>query len=399
MSEEGPTVGVVQQLSSARALALRMRSLLLRDIPASPVPHAGAGSAGAPDGRGPTGVADVVSWFGAMQAQDLASVLWSLGARLPGTTVGDVEAALERREALRTWPMRGTIHLVPPRDARWMLDLMGVRALAGAGARRAHLGLDDDVAGRAVDVLGEALAGGKRLTRSECVAVLEQAGISGSGQRGYHLLWYASQRGVTCIAPNIGKEQTFVLLDEWVQGDHRRPDRDEALATIAVRYFRSHGPAPRQDFTGWTGLPAADARRGLSAAGERLTTVEVDGREMVLDPAVLDTDLDPAAADPRDDVLALPGFDEYLLGFKDRSLMLAPEHKQAIIPGGNGVFQATIVRAGRVVGTWKRSVSRSRTVVSVLPLVALRAGDRRRVERAMEPYAHFTGRPVEVRWP
>jgi hypothetical protein len=349
------------------------------------------------------GVADVVAWFGAMQAQDLTSVLWSLGTRLPGTTVGDVEAALERREALRTWPMRGTIHLVPPRDARWMLDLMGVRALAGAGARRASLGLDDDVADRAVNVLGEALAGGKRLTRTECVAVLEQSGISGAGQRGYHLLWYASQRGVTCIAPNVGKEQTFVLLDEWVPGDHHRPDRDEALATIALRYFHSHGPAPRQDFAGWTGLPAADARRGISAAGERLTTVEVDGREMVLDPALLDTDTagrDTAnpAADARDDVLALPGFDEYLLGFKDRSLMLAPEHKQAIIPGGNGVFQATIVRAGRVVGTWKRSASRSRTVVSVLPLVTLRAGDRRRVERALEPYAHFTGRPVEVRW-
>lgn len=388
-------MGVVKQLSSARALALRMRSLLLLGILASRRPHTGAGSASAPDGWGP---ADVVAWFGAMQAQDLASVLWSLGARLPGTTLGDVEATLERREALRTWPMRGTIHLVPARDARWMLDLMGVRALAGAGARRANLGLDDDVAERAVDVLGEALAGGKRLTRTECVAVLEQAGISGAGQRGYHLLWYASQRGVTCIAPNVGKEQTFVLLDEWVPDDHHRPDRDEALATIAVRYFRSHGPAPRQDFAGWTGLPAADARRGISAAGERLTTVEVDGREMVLDPAVLDTDPEPAA-DTWDDVLALPGFDEYLLGFKDRSLMLAPEHKQAIIPGGNGVFQATIVRAGRVVGTWKRSASRSRTVVSVLPLVTLRAGDRRRVEGALEAYAHFTGRPVDVRWP
>jgi hypothetical protein len=289
-----------------------------------------------------------------------------------------------------------------------MLDLMGVRALAGARARRASLGLDDDVAERAVDVLGEALAGGRRLTRTECVAALERAGISGAGQRGYHLLWYASQRGVTCIAPNVGKEQTFVLLDEWVPGEHRRPDRDEALATIAVRYFRSHGPAPRQDFAGWTGLPAVDARRGISAAGNRLTTVEVDGREMVLDPAVLDTEtgravrdtgLAPTTADVRDDVLVLPGFDEYLLGFKDRSLMLAPEHKQAIIPGGNGVFQATIVRAGRVVGTWRRSASRSRTVVSVQPLVTLRAGDRRRVERALEPYAHFTGRPVEVRWP
>ncbi len=73
-------------------------------------------------------------------------------------------------------------------------------------------------------------------------------------------------------------EQTFVLLDEWVPDPHR-PDRDEALATIALRYFRSHGPATRQDFAGWTGLTAADAERGIAAAGDELATVEVEGED------------------------------------------------------------------------------------------------------------------------
>ena len=95
---------------------MRMTSLLLRAHPSAK----------------PDTVAGVVEWFGAMQAQDMASALWSLGVRLPGFTLADVNAALERREAIRTWPMRGTVHLVPPADARWMLDLMGVRALAGA---------------------------------------------------------------------------------------------------------------------------------------------------------------------------------------------------------------------------------------------------------------------------
>ncbi|HSK27831.1 MAG TPA: winged helix DNA-binding domain-containing protein [Jiangellales bacterium] len=366
-------------------LALRMTSLLLG---ARPHPTAGR----------PAEVGEVVTWFGAMQAQDLASGLWSLGARLPRFTRGDVEAALERREALRTWPMRGTVHLVPPRDARWMLDLMGSRALAGAAARRAYLGLDDATADRAVEVLGSALAGGGRLTRAECVAVLERSGISGAGQLGYHMLWYASQKGVTCIGPNVGKEQTFVLLDEWAPDPHL-PDRDEALATIALRYFRSHGPTTRQDFAGWTGLPAADAKRGIAAAGDELTTVPVDGREMAVDPALLDAHRSEPLALDRDEVLALPGFDEYLLGFKDRSLMVDPEHKQAIIPGGNGVFQATLVRAGRVIGTWKRSTTRTRCVVTVQPLVALRARERSLVEAALQPYGRFVGLPVEVRWP
>jgi hypothetical protein len=367
------------EFTQRQALAMRMASLLLGERP----------------GGRPADVAGVVAWLGAMQAQDLASGLWSFGVRLPRFTLDDVTAALERREAVRTWPMRGTVHFVPPRDVHWMLDLMGSRALAGAAKRRAFLGLTEKVAERAVDVLGAALAGGGRLTRAGCMAVLADKGIDTAGQLGYHLLWYASQRGVLCIAPNVGTEQTFVLLDEWVPDPHR-PDREEALATIALRYFRSHGPTTRQDFAGWTGLTAADARRGIAGAGDQLATVRVDSTEMYLDPVLLDG----MPADARTgEVRVLPGFDEYLLGYKDRSLMLAEEHKQAIIPGGNGVFQATVVRDGRVIGTWKRTLGKARVQILVQPLVPLRKTDRVRIEQAFEEYARFIGRPPDVRWP
>jgi hypothetical protein len=363
-------------LSSSAALSLRMTSLLLR-------PH--------PRGQ-PDDVAGVVEWFGAMQAQDVASGLWSLGVRLPGWTLADVNAALERREAIRTWPMRGTVHLVPPADAHWMLELMGVRALAGVAARRATIGLDEATADRGVEILAEALAGGKRLTRAECLAALADGGVAGAGQFGYHLLWYASQRGVTCIAPHVGNEQTFVLLDEWVPKP-QRPDRDEALGIVALRYFRSHGPTTRKDFAGWTGLTMADAKTGVAAAGDALTTVRVDGVEMIADPAVLE-----AAPDAVDDWCTLPGFDEYLLGFKDRSMMLDDAHKQAIIPGGNGVFQSTIVRAGRVVGTWKRTLGKKAVTVDAVPLVPLRPAERAKAEQAFARYATFTGLPLVLRW-
>lgn len=369
-------------LSLDQARALRMASLLLHESALDR----------------PVDVAGVVSWFGAMQAQDLNSALWSLGVRLPGSTVEDVRAALERREALRTWPMRGTVHLVPPRDARWMLGLMGERTLTGSRSRRAQLGLDERFADRAVEVLATALAGGRRLTRAECLAALQEAGIDTGGQRGYHLLWYASQCGVTCIAPNIGTEQTFVRLDEWVPDPHR-PERDEALGIIALRYFRSHGPTTRQDFAGWIGMTVADAKRGIAAAGDALATVRVDGREMILSRALLEAHTTAAHTG----ILALPGFDEYMLGFKDRSLMLADEHKQAIVPGGNGVFQPTIVRDGRVVATWKRAQARNRAAVEarpveVRPLVPVKPAERKRVERALESYARFVKGELRVVW-
>lgn len=372
------------ELTTEDALRLRLASLLLTDRDGGPAAQADR----------PADVAGVVTWFGAMQAQDLGSVQWSLGARLPKFTVDDVHAALERREALRTWPMRGTVHLIPPRDARWMLDLMGSKALAGAAKRREYLGLTEQMADRAVDVLGAALAGGGRLTRAECLAALSEAGVDVTGQLGYHLLWYTSQRGVTCIAPNAGTEQTFALLDDWAP-DSYRPDQDEALATIALRYFRSHGPTTRKDFAGWTGLSATEAKRGIAGAGDGLAAATVDGEEMYLDPALLDAPVAGAGSE----IMVLPGFDEYLLGYKDRSMMVAAEHKQAIIPGGNGVFQPTVVRAGRVIGTWKRTVGRKQVTVDVKPLVKLRAADRAAVDTAFEPYARYLGRPVQTRWP
>jgi hypothetical protein len=349
-----------------------MASLLLRDHP----------------GGKPDSVAGVVEWFGAMQAQDMASVLWSLGVRLPAFTVADVSAALERAEAIRTWPMRGTVHLIPPADAHWMLDLMGVRALAGAARRRETIGLDERTADRGVEVLGAALAGGGRLTRAQCLAALAAAGVTLAGQQGYHLLWYASQKGVTCITPHIGKEQTFALLDDWAPKPNR-PDRDEALGIVARRYFRSHGPATRADLQRWTGLTATDVKKGLAVAGEALAA----RGDLIFDPGL--RDLAPHAGG---DWVALPGFDEYMLGYRDRTLIVDDGHLEAIVPGGNGVFQSTIVRDGRVVGIWKRTLGKKAVTVDVRPLVALRPAARAKAEAALEPFAAFVGLPLVVRW-
>lgn len=382
---------MTSELSSADALGLRLASLQLVASGAVPVP----GSA-----------AEVVTWFGAMQGQDLASLQWSLGLRLPGSTLRDVEAELEGGSVLRTWPMRGTIHLVPAQDARWMLSVLGEKPLGGAAKRREYLGLSTADADRAVEVLGGALAGGGRLTRAECIALLVAGGVDAAGQRGYHLLWYASQRGVTCIGPNVDGEQTFVLLDEWAP-DQRDLSRDEALATIALRYFRSHGPTTRQDFAGWAGITARDAKVGIAGCGGDLVSVPVDGVEMVAAAEVGDAvgglvgggSGGGGSGGAARDWLTLPGFDEYLLGFKDRSLMADAETMAAVIPGGNGIFRATIVRGGRVLGTWKRTIGAKVVTIEVLPLVKLTKADRGRVDAAFAPYGRFLAREVSVRWP
>jgi Winged helix DNA-binding domain len=330
---------------------------------------------------------EITEWFGAMQAQDLNSVLWSLGARLPGRTLPEVVADTERRDVVRTWPMRGTVHLIPSADAHWMLELTGVRALAGAAKRREFLGLSEADADRAAEILGATLTGGGRLTRSACVAALNEGGVQVSGQLGYHLLWYASQRSVTAIAPNEGSEQTFVLLDEWAPS-RNTPSREEALGILAHRYFRGHGPTTAKDFAGWTMLPMKDARAGIAAAG--LTKVDVDGTEMWADPAVLD-------AGPVRGWHALPGFDEYMLGYKDRSMMATPEMLKSIVPGGNGIFKSTLVQDGKVRAIWKRTLGRKAVSIVVSPLTDFTAGDWAAAEEALQPYGAFVGLPVTVK--
>ena len=153
-------------------------------------------------GRSP---ADLVDWFGAMQAQDLASGKWSLGVRIPGSREADIDAALASGEVIRTWPMRGTIHLIHPQNARWMLELTGSRALMGLQKRWDYLGLDRQTVDRAADVLRDALRGGNRLTRGQCLDVLSDAGIDTGPGRSYHLLWHTRARNRPSFCSRTGR--------------------------------------------------------------------------------------------------------------------------------------------------------------------------------------------------
>jgi len=353
---------------------LRMRSLLLD-----------AGGAG---GRDPGGV---VRWFGALQAQDLGSVLWSLGIRT-GEARAVVERAVDSGEVLRTWPMRGTLHLVPGRDARWMVTHLGGRSIGQAASRRATLGLDLEQADRATEVLAAALEGGRLLTRSECLSALASAGITTSGQRGYHLLWYASAQAVTCVGPSRGGQQTFALLDEWAPGQVRL-DRAEALATIAHRFVRSHGPVTVHDLARWARLTVADARAGLRDA-EGIAVHRHGDTELHMSEEQLDDPGDRRELPGR----ALPGFDELVLGYRDRSAQLEPPLEPKVVPGGNGMFANTLVLDGRVRGTWRRR-ARTRTVqITAVPFERATRRERSLLEQSLHQYAAHLCLEPEITW-
>lgn len=334
-------------------------------------------------------VLGIVEHFLAMQAQDAAGVAWSLALR-NGATEARTAEALAGRDVVRTWPMRGTLHLIPSRDAKWMLELMGAKALAGAARRRAMLGLDDDVAFRAVDVLAEHVAAAQGpVTRKECLAALVAAGISPDGQRGYHLLWFASQLGHLAGGPPQGKDQTFVSLDTWAPM-HRTPSREEALALVAGAYVRGHGPITERELMRWTGLGLHDSRVGLTTAPD-VRTVHTEYGQSWIAGVALDS---PAIAPTR----LLPGFDEFMLGYPAEQRAIDPAHHDAVVPGKNGVFKPTVIDCGRVVALWSRKLMARSVRVEITPLTTVDAPARRRIGDAAELYAAYVERPLQVVW-
>jgi hypothetical protein len=318
-------------------------------------------------GPRPATAAEAVRWLTAVQGQDLPGALTSVALRTAGGTRADVTAALDRGEVVRSWPMRGTLHLVPAEDLGWMLAVLGPRVLAGAASRRAALELTEDDVERARQVAVGALAGGHRLARADLLAVLTDAGVPTTGQRGYHVLWYLAQTGTLCLGPTAGAEQLFVLLDEWV-AEPRRLTGEEALGELALRFFAGHGPATVQDLARWAGITLRDARAGLAVARPGLTALEVDGVEHLLDPET--PDRLASCRDEARDLLLLPGFDEFVLGYGDRRAILDVEFAARIAPGGNGMFRSTVVHDGRVVGTWQWTGRGARRAVTATPFTA-----------------------------
>ncbi len=340
-------------------------------------------------GGEPSTPAATVSWLLGLQGQDFPGAKWSVGLRQTGASQASVDAACDAGQIVRSWPLRGTLHLVAAADLGWLLELTAPRSIAAAARRRADLGISVADVERAREVAVAALQGRRVLTREALLAAFDGAGVGTAGQRGYHLLWHLALTGTLVLGPADGRGQSFALLDEWVPV-RRRLEGDEALGELALRYFQSHGPATATDLVRWSGLTLGGVRRGLAVCGPRLTTIEVAGITYQVAPETL------ARPAPAERVHLLPGFDEYVLGYLDRTAAVAPEHSQAIVPGGNGMFKPTVVVDGEVVGTWKRTLRAGEIVIEPVFFGRLSKTARDGLPAAARAYGAFQGRSTRL---
>lgn len=289
-----------------------------------------------------------VSRIGALQSQDWRGALHTLALRTAARSIGEATAAFDT-ELVRTWPMRGTLHTVARSDLPWLLALTSPRMFAQAARRRAQLGIDDTLLDRASGLAREALAERPR-GRDELVGLWAADGvIDGVPQRGYHLVMTLCHEGLMALGPVVDGAQLLVPLDLPLPLDPPDP-----ATTFCLRYFTSHGPATMDDLVRWCGLTKSvlgPAARRLREDGV-LATTTVAGRDLWHGADL--AQVSQEALDACRTMVLASGFEELVLGYRDRTCTVPPSDEARICPGNNGMFKHTVIENGRVIGTWTR---------------------------------------------
>ncbi|MDD1763785.1 MAG: winged helix DNA-binding domain-containing protein, partial [Methanobacteriaceae archaeon] len=326
----------------------------------------------------------LVSWLGAVQAQDYPGAKWSLGLRLPDSTDAMIEQAISEKKIVRTWLMRGTLHFVAVSDVRWMLELLAPRIIARNARRYRELELDEPTLTRSNEVLENALQDGKELSRRELLVILEQNGISTKGQRAAYMLQRASLDGLICQSVAIRNNPTYLSLNSLTRSKTTKPE--DALVELAKRYFTTRGPATLQDYVWWSGLLVADARAGLEAVKSRLISETINGQTYWRPSST------PLVSDTSPAVYLLPGFDEFLLSYKDRGASLDTQAAKNVTLGNR--FSPTIIIDGRVVGTWKRVLRKNKVIISSKSFRKFSAIENNALSTAKRRFSKFLGKSL-----
>lgn len=322
-----------------------------------------------------TTVATLVAWMGAVQAQDYPGAAWGVAQRVLGATFAAVNHALDTGTIIRTHAMRPTWHFVAPADLVWLQQLTAPRVHRCNASYYRRFELDAALLTRATSRIERLLRDRRHLTRAELAAGLKRAGIEASGPRLALLLIYAELEAVVCSGPRRGRQFTYALVDERV-APAPGLTRDEALHALVRRYFSSHGPATCRDFSWWSGLTIADAKRGIAAAS--LAPQAIGGLTYWSAPAR------GVRAPPAPWARLLPNYDELLIAFRDRDATARNR------PAARNRYQHHLVIDGRLAGSW-RALPGTPARVVVDTDRRLTASEAAAVGRASAQYARFVG--------
>jgi winged helix DNA-binding protein len=329
----------------------------------------------------PAKLLDVVSDICGLHAQVMSSAELSLWARVDGLERGAVQELLwERRELVKLWVMRGTLHLLPSRELGFWLSALGRQRKYG------NEGSDE------IDTLTNAVAralDGRVLTREQLADRVVR--YTGSEELGEHVrfswgsyLKAASWRGLLCFAPSPDKNVRFTSPATWLHEPIERIDSDEALREMTRRFLRAYGPATPDILSLWWGGYGPALGRKL-LAGIETVELDVEGLRTWLlrrDRAALRAAKRPHVA------RLLPAFDPWVLGASRVEGLLDPAHKP-LVYRAQGWISPVVLVDGRISGVWKHTRKGRRLLVEVEPFLRLQKWARAAIEAEAERLALF----------
>ena len=295
--------------------------------------------------------ADLVQWMGCIQAQDFGAAKWAIGARIKGITHSEVESDYNEGNILRTHILRPTWHFVAREDIRWILKLTAGKVRTFCRNYYRRLGIEDADLKKSNKIFQKELKGGLQLTRTELKGFLTKEKIDTSDIRMGFLLMDAELDGILCSGKRKGKQFTYALLEDRAPSG-KSFEAEDAVRELTKRYFQSRGPASLKDFCWWSGLSVKNALAGIEMNARKLICETIDGQEYWF--------FKPERIVKRDSIHFLPVYDEYAVGYHDRSAILDPEHHTST---GHGIFRPVIVHNGRIAGIWKKSEKKGRTII------------------------------------
>ena len=293
-----------------------------------------------------TAAHEVVSWMGAMQAQEYKMMRWAVGMRTGRPGVKAFEEDYNSGRIVRVHLFRTTWQLVAGEDLGWMLDLCRINALRGMAGWMHSNGVDIPEAERdAIQIIfADYLARHRTALKADFAFALKEKGIVMDEHRLSYHIRLAEYSGLLCSGDLHPQKPTYALAADKVP--KMNPiSREEALVKLARCYFRSHGPATMEDFVWWSGLNIGDCRKGLNAIQSEIIQENWKGLIFFRHRNGRTRGFRSGT------VTLLPPYDEYLIGYKSRHVAVHPDYMHRA-HSGNGIFWPVILKDGEAVGNW-----------------------------------------------
>ena len=326
---------------------------------------------------------DLVSWMGAMQAQDYTMQKWAVGIRLKSGTIGKVEKALNNGEILRTHVMRPTWHLVAAEDIRWMLKLSAKRIRSACDSWHKGQDMPLGLESKSFRLMEKIMEGNKSLTKQEIAEEFNKAGIVTDDPLIKRLLINAETEGLVCSGVEKKNKPTYALLEERV-APVKELHKEEALAKLALNYFRSHSPATFEDFLWWSGLNITEARQAIGFIEGELMKERFASSEFYVHSSCNKKAKRPGVFH------LMPAYDEYLISYKDRSAAMDVNHYPKAFTN-YGIFFPVVMHNGRIVGNWKKVMKKGKIDIDISFIDENFKTEPELIEVAKNKYLKFLG--------